>query len=536
MPPSDGSMISRRSALLATAATAATTTTAWPSSAAAATALTGPLTGPVLRLDDYQVPSAHQNALPDPKTRHLLSRFSAAVTPARIADVKAAGGPDAWFRQQLSPGNIPDHAADDLWSWFPALDLTPLQRWRRHEAGAATGWEMMQDLASWVMLRRLTTNRQVHEMMVDFWSNLLHVASPSAEVWVWRVEYEQMIRGHALGRFDDLLQQAIRHPSLGLYLDNVESTAEGINENLGRELLECHTVGVEVGYTEKDVVNSARILTGFHVDIRNTWKASYVPADHWVGYVKVLGFSAPNADPDGRAVLTRYLSYLAHHPATAKRLCRRLAVRFVSDTPSANLVDSLARVYLNSDTHIVPVLRALVASKEFQAAAMRKVRTPVEDAVATWAAVRVDVKRPNGAQDAANQLIDIGKAIGQVVYDWPAPNGFPDVAAAWSGAGRMLGSMRAHWSAATGSWPIQGISFPTPLDWTPVLPTTFDKVVDYVVRRLLFVECTPVMLRAACVATGIRPKEMIHKTHALIEFKFPRLLVSLLDTPEHLTR
>lgn len=250
----------------------------------------------------------------------------------------------------------------------------------------------------------------------------------------------------------------------------------------------------------------------------------------------MLGFSAPNADADGRPVLAGYLSYLAHHPATAKRLCRRLAVRFVSDTPSQDLVESLAQVYLDSDTDIVPVLRALVESDEFLGSVMRKVRTPVEDAVATWAAVRVDVAQPHDPQDAANQLINIGKAIGQVVYDWPAPNGFPDVAAAWSDAGRLLGSMRAHWGAASGFWPDQGVSFPTPVEWMPRLPTTFDNVVDYVVRRLLYVECTPRMLSAACVATGIGPTEVIDDGHALLEYKLPRLLVSLLDTPEHLSR
>lgn len=521
----DRAVITRRTALVATAL-----------SAAATAVLPSPATAEGWLSDDYDVPTLHDLDLPDQQTRHLLSRFCAAVTASRVADAAAAGGSDAWFRQQLSPEGIPDHAADDLWSWWPVLDMTPLQRWRRYKDGEASGWEMMQDLASWIMMRRLTTNRQVEDMMVDFWSNLLHVASPSSRAWVWRIEYSQMIRRNALGRFDDLLRAAITHPSMGLYLDNVESTADAVNENLGRELLECHTVGVDAAYTEKDVLNSARILTGFHVDTRDTWEASYVPDDHWVGYVKVLGFSAQNADPDGRGVLADYLSYLAHHPATATRICRRLAVRFVSDTPSQGLVDSLATVYLDADTDIVPVLRALVDSDEFKGAVMRKVRTPVEDAVATWAGLRVDVARPHDEQDAANQLSNISKAIGQVVYDWGPPDGFPDVAGAWSGAGRMLGSMRTHWNAASGTWPDQGIVFPKPMDWMPRLPTTFDNVVDSVARSLLYVECTSIMLNAACLATGIGPKEVIDEQSALLDYKFPRLMVSLLDTPEHLSR
>lgn len=527
-------MISRRSALIASALSAGTAVL--PVSSAYAGGLPRPHQGWGWLDDDFEVPAQHRVELPDQQIRHMLSRFTAAVTARRVAEVADAGGPAAWFRAQLSPGDIPDHDAEELWSWFPVLDMTPYQRWQRYKNGVSTGWEMMQDLASWIMLRRLTTNRQVEEMMVDFWSNLLHVASPSSQAWVWRIEYQQLIRKNALGRFDDLLQQAITHPSLGLYLDNVENTANAINENLGRELLECHTVGVDVGYTQDDVVDSARLLSGFHVDTRDTWDASYEPADHWVGAVKVLGFSAPNADPDGRDVLAHYLSYLAHHPATAKRLCRRLAVRFVSDTPSQDLVDTLAGVYLDADTDIVPVLRALAESEEFQGAVMRKVRTPVEDAVATWAAVRADVAQPDDPQDAANQFINISKAIGQVVYDWPAPNGFPDVAEAWSSAGRLLGSMRAHWSAASCAWPDQGISFPSPRDWMPNLPAPFAEIVDDVARSTLYIECTALMLNAACVATGIGPREVIDVGHALLDYKFPRLLVSLLDTPEHLSR
>ena len=465
----------------------------------------------------------------------MLSRFTTGVNDARLAEVDAAGGIDAWFEHQLSPGDIPDQQADDTWSWFPVLALTPLQKFERYKAGVEAGWEMMQDLASWIMMRRLFTTHAVEELMVDFWSNLLHVASPASDVWVYRVEYEEMIRSHALGRFDELLRDAIQHPAMGLYLNNVESTAAAINENLGRELLECHTVGIG-HFDEKDVINSARILTGFHVDVGDTWAASYVPADHWVGRVKVLGFSSPNAKPNGLPMLVNYLSYLAMLPATAKRICQRLAVRFVSDKPSKALVNSLAQVYLDSNTAIVPVLRALVASDEFKASAMKKVRTPVEDALATWTAVDAVVTQPYSAQDAANQFINVSKAIGQVVYDWPTPDAFPDVGTGWCNAGRILGSMRVHWYASSGSWPNQGITFKAPIDWMPQLPTTFDHVVAHVVGSMLFVPSTTTMLESACLATGIDRYEVVDPTHPLIRYMFPRFMVSILDTVEHLSR
>ncbi len=524
--------VSRRAALIATAAVGATV--ALPTSGASAA--TKNATRPDRAVRRYKVPKHHLNKVPDPQVRHVLSRFTAGVTTGRLAEVAAAGGIDAWFSQQMSPGGIADGAADAIWSWFPSLALSPQQKWARFQNGTETGYAMMQDLATWVTLRRLFTQRHVQEMMVDFWSNLLHVQLFNPDAWVYRVDYEETIRSNAMGSFDALLNAAIVHPAMGLYLNNVESTALKINENLGRELLENHTVGLESGFSQADVVDSARILTGFQVDVRKTWKASYDPASHWIGRVNVLSFSSPNSNADGRAVLQQYLSYLAHHPATAKHLCRRLAVRFVSDEPSDAFVASLAQVYLDSDTQIGPVLQALVASDEFRGSVLAKVRTPVEDAVATWAAIGAVVQEPHSVQDAANRLVNFGNGIGQVAYDWPTPEGFPDVQAAWIGAGRLLGSMHAHWYAASGFFPKAGIIYRPAMDWMPQLPTTFDEVVDYVARNLLFLPCTPTMLEAACVATDTDPLDMVSDTSVLIKFGFPWLLCALLETTEHLSR
>jgi uncharacterized protein (DUF1800 family) len=483
----------------------------------------------------FVVPQVHQADIPDAWTRHMLSRFSGGVSQKRLDEVTAAGGIDAWFQAQLSPDTVDDPDGDALWSWYPSLSMTPAQRFEASRTGTP-GWLQMQDLANYVTMRRLVSTRQVEEMMVDFWSNLVHVASPASDCWTWRIEYEETIRQYALGKYNDLLQATITHPAMSLYLGNYMSTAQAINENLGRELMECHTVGVNAGYTQKDVVASSRILTGFSVDWRHTMQQTYIPANHWVGRVKVMGFSSPNAKPDGRAVLTSYLSYLAHHPATASRVCQRLAVRFVSDTPSDDLVSMLAQTYLDNDTDIKPVLTALVASDEFQNSAMGKVRTPVEDAVATWAALGVQVAQPAGPKDAANQVINVSKGIGQIVYDWPTPDAFPDVAPAWTDSGRMLGSMHEHYLAANGNAPSTGITYKQPMDWMPQLPTTFDNVVDYIARSLLFLESTSTMLQACCVATDCNPTDVITPTHPLIRYKFPRLLVSLLDTPEHMSR
>ena len=219
--------------------------------------------------------------------------------------------------------------------------------------------------------------------------------------WMWRHGYDALIRKHALGRFDQMLQAAIIHPTMLTYLDAdvsmvVRSSAgvvELINENLGRELLELHTVGRTAGYTESMVKDSAYILTGWTIDRMRTWARSYEPNIHYTGPVSVLEFSSPNDQRDGRQVLRNYLQYLAHHPATAQRIARKLAVRFVSDTPSQRLVDHLATVFQNSGTDIKTTLRALVRDREFKGSAGDKVRTPTDDMAATVRALGATMVR-----------------------------------------------------------------------------------------------------------------------------------------------
>jgi hypothetical protein len=205
----------------------------------------------------FGVPNQHIDSLPDGYTRHMLSRFSGGASTRRLAEVVAAGGPDAWFEAQLTPGSVPDPDGDALWAWFPVLAMTPGKRYALYKTGGVPGWLQMQDLANWIMLRRLISSRALQEMMVDFWSNLMHVASPAADCWPFRVEYEETVRANAFGKFSDILPALALHPAMTLYLQNDQSKPTAVNENLGRELLECHTVGVG-NYTQADVADSPR--------------------------------------------------------------------------------------------------------------------------------------------------------------------------------------------------------------------------------------------------------------------------------------
>lgn len=475
-------------------------------------------------------------AVPTPQMRHVLSRFSYGVTPSLVGQARAAGGTQAWFEQQLVPTRIADRGAATMRSWFPYLDKTAGQLFDEDRNGGRQGFEVTRDLQRWTLLRRVYSQRQMYESMVEFWSNLLHVPAPEPKCWPVRPHYDTVVRTHALGTFENLLLACELHPAMGCYLDNAVSTAENVNENLGRELLELHTVGIDGGFTEEQVRDSAYILTGYQCDRGGTWTSTYSPADHWTGPVKVLAFSDDNAAPDGRAVARRYLQYLAHHPATARRIARRLAVRFVSDNPSASLVTAVAKAYTDSRTDIKTTLRALVAHPEFAASAGAKIKTPTEDGVATYRALGVRVGRPTGTESGASAIAFQVKTMGQMPFDWVRPDGFPDVAEAWTSATRMIGSWHAHWSLAGGYYPRRDTVYRPVSSWLPALPARFSAVVDHVARELTARPATPQMIEAATIFVDIPATTRIRRADDISQFRMNKLLSVVLDSPAHMSR
>ena len=475
--------------------------------------------------------------VPDRASRHLLNRFSYGITPAMYAEVRTAGGARAWFEQQLAPAQIPDSFANGLRSWWPHLSWTPSEIWRSDQSGPHLGWEILADWTRWSMLRRTYSRHQLLEVMTEFWSNHFHVTAPDGKSFPHRIGYDSTIRAYALGRFDQLLIAAITHPAMLCYLDAARSTAKNPNENLGREVLELHTIGRDGLFSEDDVRQSTMILTGWRVDMFNTWKAYYSQADHHVGPVRVMGFSAANASSDGRALTNSYLSYLAHHPATAHRIAKKLAVRFVSDTPSDALVGQLADVFVRSGTSIPATLRALIDSAEFKAAVRAKVRTPSEDVIATLRAMQVEVLEPTGREtDAAHAIMQLASAMSQTPFSWPRPDGFPDVNDAWSSASRILGSWRVHNNIAGGWYPSTAVRYQPVSHWLPRLPIRFDALVDHLCRTILARPSSPWLLDIASKAAGVGPAESITADHALVKWRMPQLLLSLLDTTHHMSR
>lgn len=273
------------------------------------------------------------------------------------------------------------------------------------------------------------------ERLVWFWSN--HFCISADKIVGMAGPYErEAIRPHVLGRFADLLQAVESHPAMLFYLDNVESMGpysiaginrdKGLNENLARETLELHTLGVRSGYTQADVTSFAKVLTGW------IWIQPGEPAHggefvfntllHEPGAQTVLGKNYPQAGvAQGRAVLAD----LARHPATAQHIAQQLAAHFVADAPPPALVDKLARTFNDSGGDLKQIAKTLIAADESWMPQRQKLKAPAQ-----WVAA---VLRLTGAQATIpiGLVMNAQATLGEPLWRPPAPNGFSDAEAAW---------------------------------------------------------------------------------------------------------
>lgn len=486
------------------------------------------------------------------RDRHFADRFSFGYNKALEAAVADAGSGRAWFERQLRYESIKDKAADATKSWYPNMWYSPAQLFKRNYHDIYPAWELMNDLGRWTMMRRILSNRQLHEMMVDFWSNSLQVAIGDDAAWPFRISYDAMIRKHALGRFENMLVDAITHPAMGLWLDNATSTRYAPNENLGREVLELYSVGVNAGYTQKDVESSAKLLTGYRVDIYAETKPGvydgvnvlYYKDWHWKGKLRIFGFKTPNSDRDGRKETEKYLRYLANHPATADRMCRRLAVRFVHDEPSKDLIRTMTKAWTRSGTDIKATLQAMVGHPEFASSAGEKVRKPLEDLLATVRALEIKPLKPrnpdNYGDDFATSIFWRAYSLGQTPYDWPQPNGHPEDNLPWSSAGRALNSFDMHRSLAAWYHPEHPkddnrVKVPPIESWLPKLPNKFGTVVNHISGELLGVPANAKAKRAVSERTGIQLDKKV-TADDMGESVVAQILTALLGSPTHMTR
>jgi uncharacterized protein (DUF1800 family) len=495
-------------------------------------------------------PQGDREQTADEQVKQALNRLGFGARPGDAERVRAMGV-DRWIELQLSPQKIDDRATEQFVAHFPVLtkgpsellaeypqpqqlirekrremarkgeiiaprdsaegklaglDLTSADSMRIKEAGRQSR-QLLTALQTSKVARAVMSDRQLEEVMVDFWENHFTVFAGKGPERYFLGQYErESIRPHALGKFRDLLGAVAKSPAMLYYLDNWESTVEadrpalatrthgrgrapaakrprGLNENYGRELLELHTLGADGGYTQADVVSAARAFTGWTVEKpRESGAFVFRPALHDAGEKRFLGHTlkANRGLEDGEQVL----DILATHPATAHFIATKLVRRFVSDSVPPALVERVAATFTRTDGDIRECLRTIFTSPEFfsRAAYKAKVKSPFELVVSALRAV--------GAQpDSTPRTAQLIAGLGEPLYGHLAPNGYPERGDAWINTGAILARINFGLLVASGRVP--GAS---PVGWTDgnalaSLPRAAQ--VDGVIRAILSGEASP---------------------------------------------
>jgi len=436
-------------------------------------------------------------------------------------------GIDAWLERQFNPPSIADPSADQVLAAYPTITMNTAQI----RAAVKDGdYEAMYQLGHSTLARQMWSTRQLFEVMVDFWANHLNITNPFDGGWDTRGPYDnEVIRQHALGRYSDMLFASATHPAMMRYLDNASSNKKSVNENYGRELLELHTVGVDAKYSEVDVRQSAYIMTGRTVDNKSAFM--YDKNKHWTGPVKVLGFSHANAKAaEGMAVGDLYLTYLATHPNTARRIAFKLGQRFVCDDPPTTLVDRLAQSYLDNGTAIIPVLRTLFSSIEFWMSNGLKTRRPLENVVATSRILGVTpgTKTAEGIEG----LYQMTERMGMAPLRWDPPNGYPDVADYWGSAYSMLGTWNSHRTLVMGR--NKGVTYPKSDTFVGAKPETYGQYLDTISQRLVHQPMLPAHKEALLKFLGAKESTAVKDNK--LGGRIDQLVPLILDSVYHALR
>ena len=486
----------------------------------------GPTTPGAGSPDPGMVAEVAGDSLERARALHALNRLTFGPRPGDVERVLATGV-DRWIEQQLHPQATPDPRLDSALADLDILNLTTddlaemffrdQQERRRRQLAMRDSLQFMDPAVNprarrqrpQNRLRRLTgqfqqlavtravlSQRQLYEVLVDFWTNHFNIFLGKGQVRYLAPDYiERVIRPHALGRFEDLLVATAQSPAMLFYLDNAQSVApgsepprlaqmeqrlrrmqtargnrgdtqgdrirqaerrlqqtrarlpRGLNENYARELLELHTLGVDGGYTQEDVINVARVLTGWSANrpgqrgarfVFNTWA-------HDTDEKIVLGHKfAPGGMEEGMELLRM----LSRHPSTMRYISRKLCVRLVSDDPPDGCVAAGARAWEASGGDIREVLRAIITSPEFWNPELRgtKTKTPLEFVVSAVRAIDAEPDKTAG-------LARLVARLGQPLLMHQAPNGYPETQQSWVNAGALLNRLNTALSFAAGRVP-----------------------------------------------------------------------------------
>ena len=393
------------------------------------------------------------------------------LTWGQTANGDAFGGmsPKTWLEQQLHPSaddGLPPAVQAQIdameISQRPLTDIAVAVRDLQQQAREAKkdGAEDAKDMrkpyrdmlvslalqaSTRSLLRDLYSRNQLKEQLTWFWLNHFNVYARKGEIAALVGDYEETaIRPHVLGHFRDLLAATLFHPAMIQYLDNQQNAADKINENYAREIMELHTMGVGSGYTQKDVQELARILTGVGVNLSGRPRAlarfarpgyttaglfEFAPRRHDFGDKVFLGQTIKGSGLDEVA---QAIDILARQPATAHHISEQLAQYFCCDTPSPALVDAMAATYMKTDGDIAQMLRTLFASSEFNASLGKKFKDPMHWTVSALRA-SFNGQPVTNIEPVVRWLIRMGEPL----YGHETPDGYPLTAAAWSGPGQM---------------------------------------------------------------------------------------------------
>jgi uncharacterized protein (DUF1800 family) len=372
------------------------------------------------------------------------TRFGSGPKPGELSQI--AGDPRGWAAAQLerppdfTPGNLPP---------APEIVTAMLEARRDKEERPQLKERLRATYLAEIDARlhaAILGDAPVLERLTQFWSNHFTVSGMRPFVRGVTGAFErEAIRPHVTGRFLDMLMAVTSHPGMLLYLDNAQSFGpdspagrrqnKGINENLGRELLELHTLGVDGGYTQADVEALARILTGWTVAPLRDWHPGtfrFFPQIHEPGDKRLLGRTYHNGGMDeGEAALRD----LAAHPSTARHIATQLARHFIADTPPAGAVERIARVFRDTGGDLKQVTLAVLREEAVWREPFAKVRTPTELVISAYRAV--------GTTPAPEMAFMALKKLDQPPFFAPSPAGWPDVASAWVSPESVV--RRADW-------------------------------------------------------------------------------------------
>ncbi len=418
---------------------------------------------------------------------HVLSRLTYGPRPGDVERVRGMGVA-AWIDRQLRPQTIDDSATERALAELTTLRMPIAEALREFPrpdpklraqiaSGEMSRQEMLEryplekrpariaaELQAAKAVRAVTSERQLEEVMVDFWFNHFNVFAGKGDVRWYVAAYErEAIRPYAMGRFPDLVRATAHHPAMLFYLDNWLSARPnfivpvgpnrgrkaGLNENYARELMELHTLGVDGGYTQRDVTEVARAFTGWTIDRPQTdGHFIFRPVMHDTGEKIVLGQRIPAGG--GRDDGERVIEILTRHPATARFIATKLVRRFVSDTPPPALVARVAGTYASTGGDIPAMLRTIFESPEFSSedAYRAKIKKPFEFVASA-------VRALGGSTDAQGgmALARASAEIGEPLYQAQPPTGYADRGEVWVNAGALLARMNFALGLASGRYP-----------------------------------------------------------------------------------